>query len=87
MQIKGWRKLVMTGIIGGLIVAKPDLTDTQVHLLNTLILAAFAGNGIEHLKEAIQNGRVPGRNSDSPVRSVSDLSGEPTPRFTQRSTH
>lgn len=74
MTIKGWRKLAITGVIGGIIIAKPDMTSSQVELMNTLILAAFAGNGIEHLTEMMRHVRVSNRDSGSPIRSVSRVS-------------
>ncbi len=58
MNIKGSRKMVMTVLIAGVVMTEKwtgPFSDAQVELLQTLILVAFAGNGIEHVAEVIKN--------------------------------
>lgn len=70
MDLKGSRKLILTAMFGAVIVLCPDMTDTQMSLVESLIVASFGGNIVEHLAGGLRRGKVPVGAASSPVRSV-----------------
>ena len=86
MNLKGSRKLVMVAMFGGVIAALPNMTDSQVTLLSTLILAAFGGNGIEYLAEVAKGVAVRGRGAPGPISSVRSVT-VPEPKPVEEGAH
>ena len=56
--MKGYRKLVMTVLVAGAIMSEKwtgPFSAAQTELLQTLIITAFAGNGLEYVSEVIKD--------------------------------
>jgi hypothetical protein len=70
MDLKGSRKIILTAMFGAIIVLAPNMSDTQLNLLQSLIVAAFGGNIVEHLAGGLNRGKISGGTADSPVRAV-----------------
>ena len=70
----------MVAMFGGVIAALPNMTDSQVTLLSTLILASFGGNGIEYLAEVAKGVSVRGRGNTGPVSSVRSVTVPEDPK-------
>lgn len=77
-MVKGYRKLIMTAIIGAIVAVVPeatghDMTPAQVDLLKTLIAAAFGGNAVEHITGVIKDA-MGSRGAGSTFHSVRPVS-------------
>lgn len=73
--MKGYRKVIMLVIIAAAVLFGPMLqpfSPEQTELLQTLILAAFAGNGLEYVAEVVKdaNSRRRSAGAISSVRAV-----------------
>ena len=87
MQIKGWRKLASTAVLGVAIGLKSDWSQAQVDLMTTLIYAAFIGNGVEHVVEGIKDGIRTRNLGGSRIVSSKSVSAKPEKATIDTGTH
>lgn len=86
--MKDYRKVIFVALFLGVIVFMPDMTATQVELMQWLIVAAFGGNGLEHVKEMVtKRGKVSGGTADGPVRAVRPVTAAQQAPAGGRNTH
>lgn len=87
MDLKGSRKLILTAMFGAIIAIMPNMSDSQISLMESLIIASFGGNIVEHLAGGLKRGKVSSGAADSPVRAVRPVTAAQQAPAGSRNTH